>query len=137
VLGGAESGAHVSDRGHFRGTRGNVNAAPKRAMGPGARQWDVIISGKQFYFHRLVCAAWHGPPPPTPKHEVNHKDLDPSNNLPENLERLTGVENIRHSRDTITDHESHAGAQSKPVRGRKTGSEGVWTEFASANAAAR
>lgn len=48
------------------------------------------------YVHRIVCRAWHGPPP-TPQHEVNHKDFDKTNNHPDNLEWVTRVENVRHA----------------------------------------
>jgi len=139
VLGGAESGAHVSDRGRFMDALGNVNAAPEWATGTGALRWEVGINGMTYSFHRLVCVAWHGPPP-TPEHTVNHKDLGPSNKLPENLEWLTVAESNQHScdtnTDTNTDRKSHAGAQSKPVRGREVGSKSEWTHFPSPNAAA-
>jgi hypothetical protein len=134
---GADSGgALVSDRGRFRDTRGNIRAAPETAAGSVARRWQVQINGKYYLYHRLVCTVWHGPPL-TPKLEVNHKDLDPSNNRPENLEWLTRAENLAHSRATNTDRKSSAGAQSKPVRGRTAGTEDEWRHFESASAAAR
>lgn len=46
--------------------------------------------------HRIVCKAWHGPPP-TPDHEVNHIDGDKTNAHPENLEWVTHSENMRHA----------------------------------------
>lgn len=48
------------------------------------------------FVHRIVCRAWHGPPP-TPKHQVNHIDGDKTNNHPENLEWVTPTENMRHA----------------------------------------
>lgn len=48
--------------------------------------------------HTLVCQAFHGPKP-TDKHEVNHKDLNRTNNHVGNLEWNTRVENCRHAWD--------------------------------------
>jgi len=42
--------------------------------------------------HRLICEAFHGPPP-TAKHQVRHLDGDPKNNRPENLRWGSQVEN--------------------------------------------
>lgn len=41
---------------------------------------------------RLVCEAFHGPPP-TPSHHAAHRDGNRQNNRPENLRWLTGSEN--------------------------------------------
>ena len=54
-------------------------------------------SVKNFYklskFHDLMCTAFHGEKP-SPGHEVDHIDLDPTNNRPENLRWLTHKVNI-------------------------------------------
>jgi hypothetical protein len=136
VLDGAESGAQVSDRGRFRDTRGVVKSAPGR--GDRDRSvWGVGVNGTNYYFHRLVCTAWHGPPP-TPEHtQVHHKDLDPSNSLPGNLAWATPGESNQRSRDNNPNRKSSAGAKSKPVRGRKQGTADGWTHFESSAAAAR
>ena len=49
----------------------------------------------------------------------------------------TPSENTQHSHATNAKRKSSAPKQSKPVRGRRHGSEGEWVEYESANAAAR
>jgi len=44
------------------------------------------------YIHRLVCEAFHGPPP-TPRHQAAHKDDDKLNNAACNLYWATPLEN--------------------------------------------
>lgn len=46
--------------------------------------------------HRIVCIAFHGMPP-FKKAQVNHKDLNKTNNTPENLEWVTCQQNIIHA----------------------------------------
>lgn len=51
------------------------------------------IMSQAFDLHRLVCQAFHGPPP-VGKGDVNHKDHDKSNNHPDNLEWVSRSENM-------------------------------------------
>ena len=44
------------------------------------------------YLHRLICTAFHGPPP-APDSEVLHNSPDPHDNRPENLRWGTRSEN--------------------------------------------
>lgn len=46
--------------------------------------------------HILVCRAFHGEPP-AERSDVNHKDLDKTNNRANNLEWMTRSENVLHS----------------------------------------
>ena len=105
--------------------------------------WDsggylmVRIQSKGHLVHRLVAKAFL-PPPPSEKHtQVNHIDNDPTNNCADNLEWVTLSENIRHSYATNTERKSHAPKRSKPVLGRRHGSEGEWVEYESGYAAVR
>ena len=61
-------------------------------------------SKRIFQAHRLVCEAFHGPPP-SPKHHAAHWDGDGLNNRFDNLRWATPAENIadkiRHGRVSI------------------------------------
>jgi hypothetical protein len=52
---------------------------------------------KAHFVHALVLTAY-GPPKPSNKHQVNHKDLNKSNNHCSNLEWKTNPENLAHAR---------------------------------------
>lgn len=52
---------------------------------------------KNIFIHRLV--AEHFIPNPENKPEINHKDLDPSNNHKNNLEWSTRKENLSHAKE--------------------------------------
>lgn len=66
---------------------------------------------KRMRVHRLVAMAFISEPP-TPKHEVNHKDGDRSNSRVENLEWVTRSENQRHRFDVLG-HRSPRGTERK------------------------
>lgn len=57
------------------------------SMGPGNRRTVRV--------HRLVALAFIGAPP-SPKHMVNHKNGDRTDNRADNLEWVTNSENVRH-----------------------------------------
>ena len=50
---------------------------------------------KSFFVHRLVALTFFGEPS-SPDLVVNHKDGNKLNNIPENLEWVTQIENIHH-----------------------------------------
>jgi len=130
-LDGVESGSKVSDRGRFRDTHGMVKDAPIRGGGVVRQTCQVQINSKHYLFSRLVCTAWHGPPP-TPEHTyVHHRDWDASNNTPANLEWTTPTESKQRSYDNNPNRKSNAGALFKPIRGREKGTNDEWTHFES------
>lgn len=51
---------------------------------------------ERFLVHRLVLSEFEEYRP-YPEYEVNHKDLNTSNNKLDNLEWVTALENTRHS----------------------------------------
>ena len=73
-------------------SRGHCNSAGYRAT-------KFCINGilRNVYVHRLVAAAFLGPPPTLYHTCVNHKDLDKSNNAFDNLEWVSCAENNAHS----------------------------------------
>ena len=54
------------------------------------------VYGKAVHVHRLVALAFLGPPADRSQTQVNHKDLDKSNNAVSNLEWVTAAENRAH-----------------------------------------
>src|SRR4051812_28631191 len=73
-----------------------------RTLSPYPEKKDYLrvtlsVNGKRYkkLVHVLVARAFLGPCPDG--HEVNHIDLDPTNNFSNNLEYLTPLENNRHS----------------------------------------
>lgn len=103
---GYEGIYEVSNWGRVRRVASGRGATPGKllALCPNKRRKNYIyvyissgkrrMSSKQV--HRLVAEAFIGPCP-GPKFEVNHIDLDKTNNRPVNLEWLTGENNRLHA----------------------------------------
>ena len=104
----------VSNMGRWRSSRG-VISTPNVASSGYSR---VNVLNHIYGFHRLVCRAFHGPAPEG-KDQVNHIDLNRSNNAPENLEWVSAAQNMQHARETNADRKSSGPQLSKPVRGRR------------------
>ena len=128
-----KSKPQVSSQGRFRNTVGGVYF-PRSARGGYGR---VQIARTTYRIHRLVARAFHGAPP-TPQHcQVNHIDLDTTNNCVQNLEWCTRSENIRHAFATNTNRRSSVPKTSKPVESKRYESTDAWTQHQSINEAAR
>ena len=133
-LGGAvRRTPQVSNLGRVRAATGIITEGSETPFG--YRQ--ASVNGKTHLVHRLVAKAFL-PPPPSEKHtQVMHIDGDPANNRADNLGWVTRSENRRHASDTNAKRKSGAPKKSKPVLGRRHGSEEEWVEYASVSAAAR
>jgi hypothetical protein len=102
---GYESRYEVSNLGRVRsfvtgtGSKGEVHYLSQDISDKrGYRRVTLCVKRKvkKFLVHRLVATAFIGPPP-TPEHDVNHIDYEPSNNHCDNLEWLTTQGNHDHS----------------------------------------
>ena len=99
-----ETGALVSSLGRVK-----FNYTGVVSRGHTQKNGYVVVGVTHRPMHRLVAEAFalprlHG------QNEVNHIDLDRSNNRVENLEWASGQENVRHSRRT-NPNRGNAGAQ--------------------------
>ena len=73
--------------------------------------------GRTFKIARLVCEAFHGPPP-FELAVVMHVDDDPANNRPDNLKWATQKENLN-APQFIAYCKSRTGDNSPTVKGRR------------------
>jgi hypothetical protein len=71
-------------------TRGGKRKASKTAR---HEYYGTLYRGRNYKIHRLVCEAFHGPPP-FPGAVVIHLDEDALNNRPSNLRWGTQKENL-------------------------------------------
>ena len=102
---GYEGWYEVSDKGNLKRVRFVNTALQGKILGgyfdkDGYREACVSVNGKthKVKIHRLVMAAFVGPCPDGK--QVNHIDGDKANNLLENLEYVTPLENMCHAYDT-------------------------------------
>lgn len=85
-------------------------------------QINVNRTRRYFFVHRLVAETWLDDPGQTESLQVNHKDLNKSNNHVDNLEWITCQDNIQHSIDSNRKRYNHL--QKKVVQiDIKTGKE--------------
>jgi hypothetical protein len=74
--------------------------------------WQVEIKGKQYKAHRLIWAMVHGRDPGAM--EIDHIDMDRSNNHPTNLRLVTKQQNARNSGLDANNTSGHRGVSWMP-----------------------
>jgi hypothetical protein len=99
-----EHNARVGHIMHLRSKRGYFQVGLTQH---GYVKWHAV--------HKLVAEAFIGPKP-TARHQVNHKDSDKTNNVPDNLEWVTPREHTNHTRSLP----GHSGVGSENGRAKLT-----------------
>ena len=107
----------VSSYGRIWSPQGFVGYGTEQASGYLA----VKMFGQYFYVHRVVAAAFLGPPPSEKAWLVHHKDNNISNNDLSNLEYVTSSQNNRHALASGM-RPSGGPKRSKPVEYQTAGS---------------
>ena len=121
----------ISSLGRFKDHKGIIKTPWRDKNGYGR----IIIQKKLYYTHRVVAIVFGLPRQPG-QILINHINRVPEDDRLENLEWITPSENVRQSHAT-PNRKSNGPKQSKPVRGRRAGSDEPWTLYPSAKAAAR
>lgn len=133
----------VSDRGRVRGLL-RRNFEPRLIAQRGKRYLGVHLRSAEntkhvdINVHVLVARAFCGKQP-TPKHEVNHRDLDKKHNHYRNLEWTTHKQNIQHFHKNGYQHGLIAGEKNPmavltneqvlEIRSHYTGTRGEIAQF--------
>lgn len=124
--------AQVSSLGRFRSTYGTTSTP--------APEWSgyvrVKIDKKRYSIHRLIAAAFGLPRATEDASEVNHINLNRSDNRVENLEYVTRAANVLHSWRLNPTRSHRNPLQSKPLRGRACGGTEGWATYLNAREAA-
>ena len=126
------TGRAVSSWGRIKSKRGRICFGYLRKDGYFCTQVKLELQHRNEYVHRLVAASFLGQPP-SPRHtQINHRDMNKSNNAVENLEYVTPAENIAHRFDNLQGpHPS-----SKAVLSRRYGTNEKWIRHRSQTHAA-
>ena len=127
------SGRQVSSHGRLKSAKGRITRGHQSKAGYVMAQLGPPPFARGVAVHRLVARAFLGAPPSLQCSDVNHKDLNPSNNCIDNLEYATRSENIRHF---YANRGFDRGVPAKAILGRSHGSEDEWVQYPSIKQAA-
>ena len=105
------------------GWGGRSAVTPRRAENPTKKGYLAVTLGvpgtrktRSVLAHCLIWTRLHGPiPKPL---QINHKDLDKTNNRPGNLELMTNAQNIQHSYDNGRPLPWHKATEWRPGKPR-------------------
>ncbi|CAE7898794.1 unnamed protein product, partial [Symbiodinium microadriaticum] len=115
-------GWQVSSHGRVSTATGRVHYGSLHCSG-----YRKVVIGNQLYnVHRLVAAAFLGPPPTPSCWQVNHLDGDSENNSLTNLQYVTPAENQRHSWATNPKRQTAAAKLGQAILWRPCGDE-AWS----------
>ena len=117
-------GRMVSSFGRITSSRSVVSKGCLSKMGYYQTSISSYSIRRTVLVHRLVAAAFLGPPPSICHSMVNHRDLDKGNNSVENLEWTTPSENRLHF---LANSCQKRRSDGKPVWSRRKGDTGEWT----------
>ena len=114
------------------GVRGVWQQPHKGTLHPNGR-YMVYVDGYHYLVNRVVCRAFVGPAP-SPYHEADHENRDPTDNKATNLRWVTKSKNIQNQREVKKDQRT-----GKPILVRKLNSENDddWEWFPSTLAASK
>ena len=129
-------GRQVSSFGRISSRRGTISTGSRAKSGYMHTKLSCNSMQSNAKVHRLVAYAFLGPPPSPMHTQVNHKDLDPSNNRVENLEYVTPSENVRHFHFSSSYQQGKPGGRI-PVLARPFDSDEEWTSYPSMFEAAK
>ena len=132
------AGRMVSSRGRVKTRPGLIHRGSLRRDGYAFAGYNSALGYRSERVHRLVAAAFLGPPPSPQHSHVNHKDGDKQNNAASNLEYATPGENRAHYLESRTAQpEGVCRSDSKPVWSRTYNSHDEWAWHPSVQSAAK
>ena len=121
----------VSNLNRYETSRGVINEPTPRFNGYCDMRIQINGKGKNIQFSHAVCETFNGSPPSDNHNEVDHIDMNPSNNCPENLEWVTREENIQRSYQKNKNRKSLLEQSGIKIQGRKYRSNDPWINFSS------